>query len=635
MSDGRRQAAFCATLVDEWMRAGLTDVVVAPGSRSTPLALACAAAADHPAVSEPIDPGAPIGPAGASGTDDGRRLRVHLRLDERSAGFFALGLARATGRPVAVVVTSGTAAAELHPAVAEADLGQVPLLVCTSDRPPELQGVGAPQTMDQRGLFAGLVREWVDPGPAEGMPEAAWRSFAARLYDAAAAHPLGPGPVQVNLPFRDPLVAEPDRIPPGRPGGARWHRLAVGRRFPDPALLSELASVARGFLLLGAGAGAPDAWEAAARALGWVVAADPRSGARQPGTVGPLEVLVEVAGPDGRCVPDLVVQVGESWASGAVARWLRGLGERVVVVASDGRWVDPGRRAGLVLRADPDLVAAGLREARVTGSRSEDGSAVPGRPAPWAHLWADLEEAAEAALREALAATSTSELAAVSAVWESLGPEDDLLVASSNAIRHLELVARPRLLPPRVFANRGVNGIDGLVSTALGIAAAGCGRRVVAIVGDLAFLHDVGALVRLVVPEIGGRPLCPPVDLVVLDNGGGAIFASLPQATLVPPERFGPLFLTPPAVDVGTVAAGFGVEVRDVSTPEALTTGLAARADATRAGVPPVVLWRWRQPAAAAVATVGRVRQVVADAIVARLQRLSGSSPGGSHTVSR
>jgi len=185
------------------------------------------------------------------------------------------------------------------------------------------------------------------------------------------------------------------------------------------------------------------------------VAADPRSGARRPGTVGPLEVLVEVAGPDGRCVPDLVVQVGESWASGAVARWLRGLGERVVVVASHGRWVDPGRRAGLVLRADPDLVAAGLREARVTGSRSEDGSAVPGRPAPWPRLWADLEEAAEAALRKALAATSTSELAAVSAVWESLGPEDDLLVASSNAIRHLELVAQPRHFPPRVFANRG------------------------------------------------------------------------------------------------------------------------------------------------------------------------------------
>jgi len=179
-----------------------------------------------------------------------------------------------------------------------------------------------------------------------------------------------------------------------------------------------------------------------------------------------------------------------------------------------------------------------------------------------------------------------------------------------------------------------VNGIDGLVSTALGIAA-GCGRRVVAIVVDLAFLHDVGALVRLVVPEIGGPPRRPPVDLVVLDNGGGAIFASLPQATLLPSERFEALFLTPPAVDVGTVAAGCGVEVRDVSTPEALATGLAARAGATRAGEPPVVLWRWRQPAAAAVVTVGRARQVVADAIVGRLQGLSGSSPGGEHTVQR
>src|SRR5512142_199865 len=178
------QATFAATFVDELVRSGVTDAVVCPGSRSTPLALAVAT--------------------------DGR-LHLHVVLDERSAGFFAVGLGAASGRPALVVTTSGTAAAELHPAVIEAHHGAVPLLVCTADRPPELHHVGAPQTIEQVGLYAGAVRWAVDAGVADDAASGSWRSLAGRAVAEAVAGGRGPGPVHVNLAFRDPLVGEPDR----------------------------------------------------------------------------------------------------------------------------------------------------------------------------------------------------------------------------------------------------------------------------------------------------------------------------------------------------------------------------------------------------------------------------------------
>ncbi|MGH9087557.1 MAG: thiamine pyrophosphate-binding protein, partial [Acidimicrobiales bacterium] len=194
------QATFCATLVDEWLRAGVTDAVVCPGSRSTPLALALAARPE---------------------------LRCHVRLDERGAGFFAVGLGLATGRPVVVCTTSGTAAVELHPAVVEAHHGRVPVIVCTADRPPELQQVGAPQTIVQAGLYGQAVRWSADPGVPVEATRGAWRSLAARTVAEAMSGPAGPGPVHCNLAFRDPLVGEPGPLPEGRSGGAPAHRVAA------------------------------------------------------------------------------------------------------------------------------------------------------------------------------------------------------------------------------------------------------------------------------------------------------------------------------------------------------------------------------------------------------------------------
>ena len=255
------QAAFCAVLVDEWARAGVSDAVVAPGSRSTPLLIALGA-----------DP----------------RIKVHVVLDERSAGFVALGLGLATRRPAVVATTSGTAAVELHPAVVEAHQAGVPLIAVTADRPHELHQVGAPQTVEQESLFAAAVRWSASPGVPEAGSSGAWRSLASRMVAESVAGASGPGPVHLNLAFREPLIGDPSAggVPPGRAGGAPWHRGAARAELgvPDP-VVSELARFAgkAGIVVAGEGCGDADVLLGAAARLGWPVLADPRSGCRGTG----------------------------------------------------------------------------------------------------------------------------------------------------------------------------------------------------------------------------------------------------------------------------------------------------------------------------------------------------------------
>jgi 2-succinyl-5-enolpyruvyl-6-hydroxy-3-cyclohexene-1-carboxylate synthase len=258
MSDAAAiQSAFAATLVDEWVRSGVTDAVVAPGSRSTPLTWAMAA---------------------------DERLRLHVVVDERSAGFLALGLGVGSGRPAVVVTTSGTAAVELHPAVVEAHQAGVPLIAVTADRPAELHGVGAPQTVEQDRLYGGAVRWSASPGVAEGAAAGTWRSLACRAVLEAAAGPWGPGPVHLNLAFREPLLASPAELPAGRPGGRPWHAAAPRSGAPAPEEVVELLARPgrRGVIVAGEGAGDAGEVHAAAAALGWPVLAEPRSGCRVP-----------------------------------------------------------------------------------------------------------------------------------------------------------------------------------------------------------------------------------------------------------------------------------------------------------------------------------------------------------------
>ena len=509
---GTTQATFAATLADEWVRCGITDAVVAPGSRSTPLVLAL--------------------------VRDGR-IRTHVHHDERSAGFLALGLGLASGRPALVVTTSGTAAVELHPAVVEAHQARVPLIACTADRPPELQSVGAPQTVDQTHLFGRAVRWFAEPGVADGGARGAWRSLAARAVAEAVGPP--PGPVHLNLAFRDPLVGEPADLPPGRDRERPWHELVREPR--RPAALDELPS--RGVIVAGRGA-------ANARALGdatgYPVLADARGGV---GDVAAFDALLRHPPFADAHRPDVVIRLGEPPASKVLAQWLAASGAEQIAVAADAGWFDAERTAALVVDADALVVE---------------------RPSPdpaWLVAWQRAEAAAQAAIDEVLARHPEATEPGVARQLLASAPAGSVVVLSSSMpVRDAEWYARRRA-DVTVLANRGANGIDGVVSTAVGVALAG-GRTTLALLGDVAFLHDANGLLGLADRGVD-------LTLVVIDNDGGGIFSFLPQAGTFPAADFERFFGTPHGVDVAALAAVHGIPAQRVKLTGDLPAALEGR----------------------------------------------------------
>ena len=519
------QATFAATLVDEWVDLGVTDAVVCPGSRSTPLALALA-----------------------------RRLRVNVRLDERSAAFFALGLALATGRPTVVCVTSGTAAVELHPAVVEADHARVPLIVCTADRPPELHGTGAPQTIDQEGLYSTSTRWAVSPGVPSEEQRRTWRPLAGRAYAEALLGQSGPGPVHLNLAFREPLVGEAGELPPAP--GPRVRPAVVGGK-PPRAGAEPLGG--RGLLIVGALApepADPKLVHTLAERLGWPLLADPLSGCRVEGSVAAADAIVRTGLP----LPETVVSIGTPWLSKALADYVAeaaAAGARVVSVDPWRQWADPTRAATEFHHVGADSWLTDALE-----------HTEPCEP-DWLELWQSCEERAQAAIASALGSEITEPWVAGAVYRHAAETGSTVFVSSSMPIRDLEWYAPALAEPPCVHANRGVNGIDGIVSTALGIAASG--TRTIALLGDLALLHDVSGLVNL---------SDQPCHFVVLDNGGGGIFSFLPQAESTDEDTFEQVFGTPPTSDLALVARGFGLRVIDVAARPELELGLSERAPA-------------------------------------------------------
>ena len=514
--------AFARALVDEWARAGISEACLAPGSRSAPLALALA-------------------------SDD--RMRVHVHLDERSAAFFALGAAKASGRPAVVLCTSGTAAANFHPAVLEASHSRTPLVVCTADRPPDLRDTGAGQTVDQLDLYGRAVRWFCEVGVPEDHPGAAtaWRSVAAR----AAAEALGPpaGPVHLNLAFREPLLptGEPLVDAPGRPDGRPWTSVAQPARGPDNATVARLAELARarprGVVVAGWGSGAsPAAVERFAAAARWPVLADPISGLREgPHAISTYEALLRSPGFAAGHRPDLVIRLGAAPTSKPLTAWLDP-GVPQLLVDPDGAWLDPGRAAAerVAVEADPLLTA-------VAAALTPDAD--PGEA--WLGSWQAADRSARAALDELLDGWETLFEGRVARdVVDALPAGATLAVASSMPVRDVEAFVRPRS-GLRYLANRGVNGIDGFVSTVLGAATAAPGPTV-GLLGDLCFLHDANGL-------HGATRRGVDVTFVVLDNDGGGIFSFLPQAEL--PEHFELLFGTPHGVDLATLAGMHGVPV--------------------------------------------------------------------------
>ncbi len=480
---------YARALVDELARGGVTDAVLCPGSRSAPLAFALQEA------------------------DAERRLRLHVRIDERTAGFLALGLALRSGRPVPVVTTSGTAVANLHPAVLEAAHSGVPLLALTADRPAALIGTGASQTIEQTGIFGGAVRL---AATGAGDP----RAVVARVLAAATGTP--PGPVHLNLPFAEPLVPQPgDGRPPGRPGGAPWTARPAPRVTAEPLPLDPAAPT-----LVVAGGGAP-----ALDGVRAPVVAEPSSAAWPVGL---------------RSGPWLLPHLDE-----------RGLRPEQVVVAGRPTLHRPVAR----LLADPAVAVFALADERgapwpdVAGTVRAVGSLPDLAPPPgWLERWTDADRAASTALDRALdgAADLPVGLRLARALVAALPPAALLVLGSSNPVRDVALAAVPR--PDlTVLSNRGVAGIDGTVSTAVGAALAH-GGPAWALLGDLTLLHDTTGFV------IGPDEPRPDLTVVVLNDGGGGIFGLLEQGGAEHSAAFERVFGTPHTVDLAALCAAVGVE---------------------------------------------------------------------------
>jgi 2-succinyl-5-enolpyruvyl-6-hydroxy-3-cyclohexene-1-carboxylate synthase len=527
MSLGDVSLACAWALVDRLASGGVRDACVSPGSRSTPLALALSR---HPAV------------------------HVHVHLDERSSAFFALGIAKATMRPVVVATTSGTAAAELLPAIVEASQSRVPLVALTADRPPRLRGTGANQTIDQHELFGRYVRTFEElPAPADPTDADAWAETASRALAAIREGPAGP--VHVNCPFDEPLTpAEDLGLPPPSQESAD--------RAPDetPVVSTEesdrfvdLVSGRRGVLVIGGWPtnGISDVGRLWTDTMGWPVLAEPQSGARVPGqslTAGLRLISDETWLAAHR--PDVIVQLGAAPTSRATQSLVASVPDLVV---ADRFYLDPDPdgRATLRLHVDPELPGA------------FDDRAIHPAPEGWVEAWREADEVARHELDAALDGTDRiveSRVARDVAAWIPDG--GTLFVGNSSPVRDLDLAMAPRT-GLRVLANRGASGIDGLVSTAFGIASTARGPTY-ALLGDLSLLYDVGSLLW------NGRRGISLV-LVVLDNGGGRVFERLPQREL--PE-FRDLFLTPHDLELGAIAGAAGGHHQRVERADELLPAL-------------------------------------------------------------
>jgi 2-succinyl-5-enolpyruvyl-6-hydroxy-3-cyclohexene-1-carboxylate synthase len=549
--------AFAGGLFEAFAAAGVRHVCICPGSRSAPLAVSAARS---------------------------RELRVWVHVDERAAAFFALGLAKAARSPVALVCTSGTAAANFLPAVVEAFHGRVPLLVLTADRPPELRGWGAAQTIDQVGLFGSHVRWFSEaPPPQCGAPALRYASaLACRAVAVATGSP--PGPVHLNLPFREPLDPSPGPSRGAGPdpegtsalrsrGSGPYTRSWSCAPPPPPDLVSELLErllrAPRGVIACGPGDGdpaLPDAVAGLARALGWPVLAESTSQircgphTREAPILACFDAFLRDRGFARAHPPDLVLRIGAPLTSKSFHQWLElHPASRLVMLDPDRTWSDPLHLASDVIEADPLLVCDGLQR------RLRERSSPSARP-DWLTDWSVAEKCARQVIegREGV----RSELLApqvVGVLARALPEGATLFVSNSMAVRDLDGFLPVSAKPLRVLANRGANGIDGIVSTALGAAAVS--GPLVLLSGDLAFLHDAGGL--FAAHQHGLR-----ATLVVVNDDGGGIFSLLPIAAHRESVDFDPLFTVSHGLDLSAVAGAYGIQHQRVSTAPDLSVAL-------------------------------------------------------------
>ncbi len=556
---------FFVSLAD----AGMQHVVLSPGSRSTPLAIVAGRTAG---------------------------LRTWVQLDERCAAFFALGLAKASSRAVALVCTSGTAAANYLPAVVEAHHARTPLLVLTADRPPELRDWGAGQTIDQTGLY-GRYPRWAGEVAIPMRGEDALRHarrLAARAIDEAMG--FAAGPVHLNWPFREPLeppISSALSSPSGTPGasgapteepiaharkdpGLRFsHARAEARDEDVQELLERVRQRERGVVCVGpldVGDERREAWvesvRAFARASGWPVLADPASGLRAGGSRAPVltlgDAIARAPGFAARMRPEIVLRLGDTPVSKAQRQWLEAADPDEVWWLDDGgQWGEPSQRATRVVRGGSASLLAAVAQA------------LPGplrRASPWLNGFERAEAAAGEALDSFLESdlrdSGLSGLAVARRLAATLPTGGRLFASNSMSIRLLDLAFSARPDPIRVLVNRGASGIDGITSTALGVAAASApGQRTLLLTGDLAFLHDLGGL------WLASRETLD-LTIVILDDDGGGIFSFLPVARQGAAVDFDRLFTTPHGLDLSRAAALFGLEGVRVESDAELAAAL-------------------------------------------------------------
>lgn len=592
--DANRNQVWARALIEELARAGVEHVSIAPGSRSTPLVLALAAA---------------------------DAFTVHVHLDERSAAFFALGVGKATRRPAAVVTTSGTAAANLLPAVVEASQSETPLLLLTADRPIALRGADANQAIDQVRLFGGYVRAFFECAHPEVQDRALrhLRQTAARAV-ALATGPE-PGPVHLNVPFAKPLEPTPvpgdlperftvehARAARGRTEGGPYTQVITARAAVDEATVRLLAQAVSGASrgLLVAGPALDDrrtarALEKARTLSDFPLLADPLSGARctralPTPAVAAYDLFLGRPSVRDALAPDLVLRFGSSPTSQRLLDWLEALDVPQIVIDPGARWKDHLAVATTLVRADPLEVMEALAGA-LKGGWSHPS---------WNARWAAADEAARTALADAFAGEAFEGLVAAQ-VADALPDGATLFVSNSMPIRDVDAYVLPAARDLRLLGNRGASGIDGIVSTAFGVAASSPGPTA-ALVGDLAFLHDMNGL-------LAAREEGAALVLVLVHNDGGGIFHRLPIRAHEP--EFTRFFATPHGLDFRHAAALYDLPFSSVAAAE---VGNAVRAALAAGGVRIVEVRTDRD-------AVHRRQRAVADAVQDAVERALSHEP--------
>ena len=553
LTPDRAAYAFVGAFVDELARSGVKHVCISPGSRSTPLALMIA---DEP------------------------RLKSWIHLDERSGAFFALGMARALNEPVALLCTSGTAAANFYPAIVEAKIAAVPLIVLTADRPPELRDVGAGQTIDQNQLYGSHVKWFVEVALPDASPSMLRysRTLASRATATAQSNPAGP--VHLNFPFREPLVPTP--VSPdgdvaagdlaawkGRAGGAPWVAVSGGSMNIDQTAVSRLASQLRSAkrpmivcgpqpdIRLGEPLGE------IAKSIGAPLLADPLSqlrwGSHDRSTlIDRYDAIVRHPRAVESLAPDFILRIGAIPTSKALFQWIEKQSDASLVVVDPVRWPDPSLRAHEMLQADPRALCENLFPCLSSGSSNSD----------WLNRWESANDIAGSALVGYCGSLGEPfEGAILAEIVASLPEKAALFASSSMPVRDLDTFGEGDARIIRVMANRGANGIDGVISTALGAAAAANSGPMVLAIGDIAFYHDMNGLLAAKAHGIDAT-------IVVINNDGGGIFSFLPQASA--DRHFEKLFGTPHGLDFSHSAELYGAKYNLANDSESLRSAITA-----------------------------------------------------------